>query len=433
MNFLVINMEALTLGSIVLPNILFMLYFIQQGRTTVAALPVIFFYVMAKTVPYAIRSFGRVQNPYRILLVSNVIALAGASLALFKSLLPEAATLLGLGMGCLKPAYQQLKDEYRQRGEWHHPKAALGGIFYLLLALGLGMALGYRSLAAFLGELMVLLILGIVLVVKLPVPRPKASAFTGPFNWRPAIATLLIFGMALGARGLKQTGSLPLAFLTLGMWLVLLFGFGRLQERFKSSRLWTFWTSATTSFLLIYSLFYFDTLGQVPQLFTAYGLFIFATIGGLLLASRLRGQAGWWVVFPTAALGLLITLLPNSWTYLAGLFLACLCCSTINTLIWPFYRKDTAIPPLNNRFVRQNFNILGSIASQVTLISLLIITNFLFNDHGRQILRAYYAHIPNLGLDKPLWLTRLICVVLLLFLSLILINRNLPDIDNVNN
>lgn len=51
MNFLVVNMEALTLGSIVLPNIFFMFYFIQSGRTTAAALPVIFFYVMAKTVP----------------------------------------------------------------------------------------------------------------------------------------------------------------------------------------------------------------------------------------------------------------------------------------------------------------------------------------------------------------------------------------------
>lgn len=55
-------MEALTLGSIVLPNIIFMLYFIQQGRTAVVALPVIFFYVMAKTVPYAIRSFGNVKT-----------------------------------------------------------------------------------------------------------------------------------------------------------------------------------------------------------------------------------------------------------------------------------------------------------------------------------------------------------------------------------
>ena len=430
MNFLVINMEALTLGSIVLPNVFFMLYFIQSGRTAAAALPVIFFYVMAKTVPYAIRSFGRVANPYRILLTSSGVALVGAGLALFTPLLPEGATLLGLGMGCLKPAYQQVKDEYRRQGAWHHPKAALAGIFYLLFVLELGMALGHRNLAAFLGELTLLLVLGLILVIRLRFPWPGRSAFTGPFRWRPAIATLLVFGMALGARGLKQTGSLPLAGLTLGMWLVLLLGFGRLQRRLKSSRLWTFWTSAVTSFLLIYSLFYFDTLDQVPQLFIAYGFFILATIGGLLLASRLRGKPHWWITFPGAVVGLLISLVPTSWGYLTGLFIASLCCSTINAFIWPFYRKDAAIPPLNNRFVRQNFNVLGSIAAQVTLISLLVVTNFLFNNHGGQILRAYYAHLPNLSLGEPLWLTRLVGVTLLTLIALVLIERNLPDIEN---
>lgn len=430
MNFLVINMEALALGSIVLPNVFFMLCFIQQGRTAPAALPVIFFYVMAKTVPYAIRSFGRVANPYRILLASSGVALVGAGMALFRPMLPEGATLLGLGMGCLKPAYQQVKDEYRWQGAWHHPKAALAGIFYLLLVLGLGMALGHRNLAAFLGELILLLTLGLVLIIKLPSPWPGRSAFTGPFRWRPAIATLLIFGMALGARGLKQTGSLPLAGLTLGMWLVLLLGFGRLQRRFKSSRLWTFWTSATTSFLLIYSLFYFDTLDQMPQLFTAYGLFILATIGGLLLAARLRGKQHWWITFPGAVVGLLVSLVPTGWGYLTGLFIASLCCSTINAVIWPFYRKDAAIPPLNDRFVRQNFNVLGSIAAQVTLISLLVVTNLIFNDHGGQILRAYYAHLPNLSLGEPLWLTRLVGVALLTLVALVLMARNLPDIED---
>lgn len=82
-------MEALTLGSIVLPNIIFMLYFIQQGRTAVVALPVIFFYVMAKTFPYAIRSFGNVKKPYRILLTSSCLALGGVGLAFFRPLLPE--------------------------------------------------------------------------------------------------------------------------------------------------------------------------------------------------------------------------------------------------------------------------------------------------------------------------------------------------------
>lgn len=430
MNFLVINMEALTLGSIVLPNIIFMLYFIQQGRTAVVALPVIFFYVMAKTVPYAIRSFGNVKNPYRILLTSSCLALGGVGLAFFKPLLPEGATPLGIGMGCLKPAYQQLKDEYHQQGTWHYSRASLVGIFYLLIILGLGMWLSYFTLAAFMGELFLMIVLGIILVIKLPTPWPGTSAFSGPFNWRPVIATLIIFGIAMGARGLKQTGSLPLTFLTLGMWIIMLMGFGQLQSRFKSSRLWTFWTSATTNFLLIYSLFYFDTLNLTPQLFLAYGLFILATIGGLLLSPRLRNRACWRIIFPGAAVGLLFSLFPSNWCFLAGLFITSLCCSSINALTWPFYQNDSTIPPLNNRFIRQHFNILGTVISQITLISLLIITNFLFNDHGRQLLHAYYAHTPNHALGEPLWLTRVICVALLVFMMVFLINRQSLDNDH---
>lgn len=430
MNFLVVNMEALTLGSIVLPNIFFMFYFIQSGRTTAAALPVIFFYVMAKTVPFAIRSFGKVQNPYKILAASIGLTLLGTGLALYQPIISEAATLIGIGIGCLKPAYQQLKDEYRAQGEWHYPKAALYGILYLLFALVLGVALTKISLLAFLGEIILMVLLGGALTSKLPNPWPSTPTFTGPLSWRPLIATLLVFSMGLGARGLKQTGSALLLFLTLGMWLVMLVGFSRLQHLVKSSRLWTFWTGATTNFLLIYSLFYFDTLDKMPLLFTAYGLFILATIGGLLLSPQLKKTSYWWFAFPGATLGLILSLLPTDWYYLAGLFIACLFCSTINAFIWPFYKQDATIPPLNTRFVRQNFNILGTVASQVTLISLLIITNFLFNLHGRQILHAYYAHVPDQGLSQPLWITRLVCVILLVIVAAILIKRKLPRIFN---
>ncbi len=433
MNFLVINMEALTLGSIVLPNIFFMFYFIQSGRTAAAALPVIFFYVMAKTIPYAIRSFGKVKNPYNILAASICLTLLGTILALYQPIIPEAATLTGIGIGCLKPAYQQLKDEYRAQGKWPYSKDALYGIPYLLFALILGVALTKLTLLAFLGEIILMALLGGVLTSKLKNPWPATPTFAGPLSWRPAIATLLVFSMALGARGLKQTGSTPLIFLTLGMWLVMLVGFGRLQHRVKSSRLWTFWNGATTNFLLIYSLFYFDTLDKMLLLFAAYGLFILATVGGLLLSPRLRKTSYWWLAFPGAVLGLILSLLPTSWCYLAGLFIASLFCSTINAFIWPFYyKRDTTIPPLNTRFVRQNFNILGAVVSQVTLISLLIITNFLFDRHGRQILHAYYAHVPDLGLGQPLWITRLVCVTLLVIVAAILIKRKLPQLYNKN-
>ncbi|WP_278844090.1 hypothetical protein [Limosilactobacillus vaginalis] len=99
-------------------------------------------------------------------------------------------------------------------------------------------------------------------------------------------------------------------------------------------------------------------------------------------------------------------------------------------MTWPFYQNDSTIPPLNNRFIRQHFNILGTVISQITLISLLIITNFLFNDHGRQILHAYYAHTPNHALGEPLWLTRVICVALLVFMMVFLINRQSLDNDH---
>lgn len=432
MNFLVTNMEALTLGSIVLPNIMFMFYFIQNGRTAAAALPVIFFYVMAKTIPYAIRSFGKVKNPYNILLVSIWVSLLGAALALYQPLMPEAATVVGIGFGCLKPAYQQLKDEYKAKQQWPYSKAALYGIFYLLIGLILGAALTVISLKLFLGELILMIFLGVVLVMKLPSPWSGQAMFTGSFNWRPAIATILVFAMELGARGVKQTGSWLLMLLTLGMWVVMLISFSRFQGRVKSSRLWTFWTGATTNFLLIYSLFYFDTLDKMAQLFTAYGLFILATIGGLLLSPRLRKQANWWLIFPGALVGLLIALIPNNWCYLAGLFIASLFCSTINSFIWPFYRQDRSIPPLNTRFVREHFTILGSIVSQVTIISLIIINNFLFNFHGRQILHAYYAHTPDLELGKPLWITRLFCVILLTVVAVVLIRRKLPSPSKTN-
>lgn len=74
----------------------------------------------------------------------------------------------------------------------------------------------------------------------------------------------------------------------------------------------------------------------------------------------------------------------------------------------------------NGRFVRQIYYILGSIASQVTLISLLIITNYLFDRNAHQLLAAYYQHAAFLGLNWPLWLTRLGTLGLIIIVMIIL-------------
>lgn len=118
MKWLEIEMETVSLGAVALPNVLFMTYFMQHSRRAVAALPVIMFYVMVKTVPYALRSFGKVQNPLRLLRCSLVVALLGALLAAGTPLVVEGAILVGMGLASVQPAYQQTKDHFKQTGAW---------------------------------------------------------------------------------------------------------------------------------------------------------------------------------------------------------------------------------------------------------------------------------------------------------------------------
>ena len=103
MKFLITNLEAMSLGYVVIPNILFIVYFTQNGRHTEFAWPAILFYVIVKTIPYAVRAFGKIKNPYKILTRSLIIALVGAYLTLFSPTIIEGAIYWGLVLPVYNP------------------------------------------------------------------------------------------------------------------------------------------------------------------------------------------------------------------------------------------------------------------------------------------------------------------------------------------
>lgn len=426
MKWLEIEMETVSLGAVALPNVLFMTYFMQHSRQAVAALPVIMFYVMVKTVPYALRSFGKVQNPLRLLRCSWVVALLGALLATGTPLVAEGAIMVGMGLASVQPAYQQTKDHFKQTGAWPAFRAGLAAIGWLLVALVVGFVLSTVSFSWFALELAVLLALAAVFAWWLPSWNDQ-PIFTGPWRLRPAIATLLILLMTLGARGLKQTGDQQLIWLTLAMWLIMLGGFPWLQRRVNASRLWTFLTGAVVNFLLIYGLFYFSVRGEYGLLYASYGLFILGMVGGFIVLRPLR-KYSWLVTVLILAASLLTMMIPNSWSYLVGMLVASCCCSVINTAIWPTYARDIQLAG-HARFTRQYYNILGSIISQVTLISLLVVCNYLFNRHTNQLLAAYYQHRAVTGLNDPLWLSRVGCLLFLLVLLAVAVSQQLRQVD----
>lgn len=428
MKWLEIEMETVSLGAVALPNVLFMTYFMQHSRRAVAALPVIMFYVMVKTVPYALRSFGKVQNPLRLLRCSLVVALLGALLAAGTPLVVEGAILVGMGLASVQPAYQQTKDHFKQTGAWPASRAGLAAIGWLLVALVVGFVLSTVNFSWFALELAVLLVLAAVFAWRLQSWNDQ-PIFTGPWRLRPAIATLLILLMTLGARGLKQTGDQQLIWLTLAMWVIMLGGFPWLQRRVDVSRLWTFLTGSVVNFLLIYGLFYFSVRGEYGMLYASYGLFIVGMVGGFIVLRPLR-KYSWLVTVMILAASLLAMMIPNSWSYLAGMLVASCCCSVINTAIWPAYARDGKLAG-HARFTRQYYNILGSIISQVTLISLLVVCNYLFNRHTNQLLAAYYQHRAVSGLNDPLWLSRVGCLLFLLGLLAVVVSQQLRQVDKI--
>lgn len=421
MSFLITNLETLSLGYVVLPNILFMTYFIQNSRQPEAALPMILFYAALKTTPYAQRSFGKVSNPYKLLKNGLVITILGSIVTLLHPLIIEGAILIGIGLANLPAAYLQLKDEYRLHAKWKYSRTTFLSIFYLIAAIILGMLLSKLNYNFFVVELIIILLLATVAVMRLPAPW-QSRAFTGEFRFKPLIPTILILLMTIGTRGLKQTGASQLVILTLVIWLIMLLGFNWLQKKMVASRLWTFWTGAVTNFFLIYSLFFFDTLGKFSLLYAAYILYILATIISLILAKKIRS---WKTIIGGSVLGLIIALIPSYWAFLVSLTITCFFCNLINRFVWPRYQADTSIPTINKRFVKQNYNILGSIASQITLICFFMINNFIFSHHTNQILAAYYLQKASPELNWVLYTTRLACIVLIIVvLSLLFVKES---------
>lgn len=231
--------------------------------------------------------------------------------------------------------------------------------------------------------------------------------FSGKFRIKPLIPTILILLMTIGTRGLKQTGASELITLTLINWIIMLLGFNWLQKKMSASRLWIFWTGTVVNFFLIYTLFFFDTLGEFNLVYIAYVLYAIVTMGSLVLVKKFKS---WKTIIGGSLAGLIIAALPSQWAYLIGLTIACFFCNLINYHVWPRYLEDSSIPQISKRFVRQNYNILGSICSQITLICFFIINNFIFNHNTGQVFTAYYLQKAANGLSWVLYTTRLGCI-----------------------
>lgn len=419
--------EALALGDVVVPNILLITYFIQHYRISTAAIPLIIFYTAIKAIPFALRSFGHVSNPYRLLVADLIVALTGAIFLLFRPLLVGGALLLGCGLATFKPAYQALKDEYRRQGRWQFPRAALVGIVFLLVYLVISFALGTHAFNW--GVVMLILLIGLALIFVCHLPSPwlfTRPFFTGPLIPRRLATTLLILLLALGVRGIRQTGNLVLIGVTLASWVILLFNFSIIRS-YRPARLWTIWLGASNNFLLIYSLFLFTVQNKSGELAIAYGLYILAMIGGLVIAGKCRSHSS--LVLTGTLVSLAVTLIPSNGFFLLGLFGTALFSSIIGHYNVRAYTTDPDIAPLNCRFIRNHFNILGAILSQVVLLASIIIVNLLFDHHGRQILASYFRAQSNQSLVTPLWYVRCVCLVLLAITALLIFCQNKKPLD----
>lgn len=412
--WLLINQDALNYGYFALPTMLLIQYFASQGRTVKSAMPVIFFYVFAKTIPFVWRAVGPIKQPWQLLRYDSAVVVFGTLIMMIPSLVAEGATILGCGMATMPAAYQTVRDHFKQAKQWPAKGTGIPAIGELLFLIILGFVLSKWHWEAFVLELFIVELGYLSVAWGLPNPWPDQKQIgSGRFNWRQLLVAIIVFLMAIATRGLKQTGLPILVWLLLAMWLVMLLGFSRLQRQAPTYRMWTFVVGAIYSGFMIYSVFNFDASGQSDLLIASFLLFVLGMVGGLIGIVKLK-----WLQDPRHLTILLIVsdvcmLIPNNIIYLIGFFLLVGIASAINTIVWRFYREDQRIPVLNHRFTRLYYNVLGSISAQVCLIATILLVNFFYDRQLQQILRIYYQHQTGVSLAMPMYWVRVICVVLL--------------------
>lgn len=391
-------------------------------------LPVIVVYSVQRSCLIALRGFGEITNPYRILKGGLLLSLAGAALMvlsmLYQPLLMASAVLIGVGLSSYRAMFLPIYACVTEGDPALKKGKSVGTLLYLLVML-LALGLGKRRLPV----VPVLFLCYIAGALWLLSRLDGNGLFAGrkAFDTAKRKPVYFVFGglallCLLILRQYKQSGASALIWLAPAVAAVFIVLEMCRSWNYRDFTYQTYWIGALKCHLLVFSLVYHSSVGNTAM---ATRIYLAIALGSVLSAllrkplSRLLPKPRFSRVCMVLSAACAFLLVATSQTVnFLGILLSGVFGNMVAAEAGGKYMEDRRYVPLERPLVRLRIQTAGSILQQLVIF----FTIYLLGEGwGHQnLLEAYAAGTPNPAVGPLLRVTGLICGGTLL-LSAILI------------
>lgn len=392
--------------------------------------PVVILYSIQRACLIALRGFGEITNPYRILRGGLLMALAGAVLmalsSLYRPLLMVSALLVGVGLSPVRAMFIPLYTAVTQQDAALKQGKRMGTGLYLLVMLS-ALILGKSCLPAVV--LLFLMYIACASWILLRFDGDALFAQQKAFDTGKRKPVFFVFGALallclLILRQYKQSGVSMLIWLTPAMLVIFVVLEMCRRRKYVGFVYQVYWAGAVKSHLLLFSLIYHSSVGNTSM---ASRIYLAIALGSILspllkkpLARLLPGdRLSRAAMLLSAALSFLLAV-PSQAVNLIGLVLSGALGSIVAAEAGACYMRDERHVPMERALVRFRIQTAGSILQQLAMFFII----YLLGELGihQNLLGAYAAGTPDPGLSLLLRTAGLILSAGLL-LSAILIER----------
>ncbi|MBR2942278.1 MAG: hypothetical protein IKB82_02660 [Clostridia bacterium] len=267
------------------------------GKSTVVNffVPVVILYSIQRACLIALRGFGEITNPYRILRGGLLLSLAGAVLLalspLYRPLLMISALLVGVGLSSVRAMFIPLYTAVTQQDASLRQGKRIGTGLYLLVMLS-ALILGKRYLPVL--ELLFLIYIACAAWILLRFDGDALFGQRKAFDTGKRKPVFFVFGALallclLILRQYKQSGVSMLIWLTPAMLVIFVVMEMCRRRKYVAFIYQTYWAGAVKSHLLLFSLILHSSVGNTSMALLIYLGIAMGSILSPLLKSRWQG------------------------------------------------------------------------------------------------------------------------------------------------
>ncbi|MGN0708266.1 MAG: hypothetical protein ACI4JC_09730 [Faecalibacterium sp.] len=391
--------------------------------------PVVILYSIQRACLVALRGFGEITNPYRILRGGLLLALPGAVLmvlsSVYRPVLMLSALLIGVGLSPVRAMFIPLYTAVTQQDASLKQAKRIGTGLYLLVMLS---ALFLKKSRLPVVPLLFLFYIACALWILLRFDGDALFARQKAFDTSKAKPVFFIFGALtmlclLILRQYKQSGVSMLIWLTPAMVAIFVVLEMCRRRNYVAFVYQAYWAGAVKSHLLLFSLIYHSSVGNTSM---ATLIYLAIAIGSILaallqkpLARLLPGdRLGRISMLLAAALSFLLAV-PSQAVNLIGLVLSGAFGSIVAAQAGACYMHDDRHLPLERALTRLRIHTAGSILQQLAMFFIIYLLGE-FRIH-RNLLEAYAAGTPDPRLGLLLRTAGLICSAGLLLSAILIV------------